>query len=233
MLASYTLVCSIILLRFYYPFTDWSISDSTRTTLKELTYFFVVTGGAIGAIVLNFMLVAMIYLLLTQIIIYVVARYKLSSTIKASAERYHEGAKAWFQKDGDTTPEQSHSTLSRVIFSFALFINLATFNSVEDTADVDSAEVVVADDPRLILILAIVLFLGGCLILYNFIITGKASLKQYQSQNDEESKIAVSEYPKQEMMPEKNSEQELIHTIGDDVKKSSEFVSDFRLELIC
>ncbi|THU94484.1 hypothetical protein K435DRAFT_860532 [Dendrothele bispora CBS 962.96] len=122
-------------------------------------------------------------------------------------------------------PEQSHSTLNCIIFSylsFALFLNAATFNSSEDTADVDSAEIVAADDPRLNLIYAIVLFLGTCLTLYtiyNFVITGKASLKQYGSQNDEESKIAVSESLKQEMMPEKNSEQELIRTIGDNVNK--------------
>ncbi|THU88794.1 hypothetical protein K435DRAFT_803254 [Dendrothele bispora CBS 962.96] len=90
--------------RFYYPLTDWSIPGSARTTLKELTCFLVVAGGAFGVIVLYFILVSMIYLLLTQIIIYTVAHYKFRSTIKARVERYHEAEKAWFQKDRDTTP---------------------------------------------------------------------------------------------------------------------------------
>ncbi|THV02899.1 hypothetical protein K435DRAFT_792137 [Dendrothele bispora CBS 962.96] len=223
-LAFFAVVCSIILLRLYYPFTDWSIPDSTRTTLKGLTCFLVVTGGIIGSIVPYLAAVTMLYLLLSQTIIYVVARFKFSSTIKARVERYHEAEKAYLRKDRDT-PEQSHSTLNCIIFSylsFALFLNAATFNSSEDTADVDSAEIVAADDPRLNLIYAIVLFLGTCLTLYtiyNFVVTGKASPKQYGSQNDEESKIAVSESSEQGMMSENNSEQELIHIIGDDVKK--------------
>ncbi|THV02959.1 hypothetical protein K435DRAFT_852392 [Dendrothele bispora CBS 962.96] len=224
-LVSSAVVCIIILLRLYYPFTDWSIPDSTRTTLKDLTYFLVVAGGAIGSIVLYLIIVSMLYLLLSQIIIYVVARFNFSSTIKARVERYHEAEKVYFRKDRDTTPERSHSKLNCFIFlnlSFVLFVNAVTFNSSEDTADVDSAEIVVADDPRLNLIYAIVLFLGVCSSLYtiyDLVMNGKANLKQYGSQNDEESKIAVSESSKQEMMSEKNSEQELIHIIGDDVKK--------------
>ncbi|THU79522.1 hypothetical protein K435DRAFT_875385 [Dendrothele bispora CBS 962.96] len=224
-LASFTVVCIIILLRLYYPFTDWPIPNSARTTLKELTCFLVGAGGAIGPIVLYLTLVSMLYLLLTQTVIYIVARYNFSSTFKARVERYQEAEKVYFWKDRDTTPERSHSKLNCFIFldlSFALFVNAATFNSSEDTADVDSAEIVAADDPRLNLIYAIVLFLGTCLTLYtiyNFVVTGKASPKQYGSQNDEESKIAVSESSKQEMMSEKNSEQELIHTIGDNVNK--------------
>ncbi|THU94482.1 hypothetical protein K435DRAFT_860530 [Dendrothele bispora CBS 962.96] len=103
-LASFTVVCSTILLRLYYPFTDWPIPDSARTTLKDLTCFLVVAGGIIGAIVPYLAAVSMLYFLLSQIIIYVVARFKFSSTIKARVERYHEAEKAYLRKDTSGKP---------------------------------------------------------------------------------------------------------------------------------
>ncbi|THU79521.1 hypothetical protein K435DRAFT_973129 [Dendrothele bispora CBS 962.96] len=214
----YTVVIGIIL-RPYYPFTDWSISYLTRKMLKGSTCFLVKAGGVIGVGYLTLIPLAVTYVLLTQITFYVVACYDFSPTIKAKVEGYRAGEQAFLDKNRDDTPKRLNSNIGiliRFIISASLLINDALFNRAEGKTIVDSLKIVAAHDLLIFVILLLVEILAclACFQVCDMIEARRVSREQNRLQSDEELKIGVS---KQEPMLERKSEQELID-IGDDVK---------------
>ncbi|THV02913.1 hypothetical protein K435DRAFT_792149 [Dendrothele bispora CBS 962.96] len=210
----YTVVFGIIL-RPYYPFTDWSISDLTRTILKGSACFLVKAGGVIGVSYLSLIPLAVTYVLVTQITFYVAARYNFSPAIKAKVEGYRAGEQAFLDKNQDDTPKRLNSNIGiliRFIISASLLINDAIFNHAEGKTIADSVKIVAAHDLLIFVILLFVEILAclTCFQVCDMIEAGRVSREKDRLQSDEELKIGIAE-------PERKSEQELID-IGDDVK---------------